>query len=124
MSLYLPAIKKNFKRLKPKNIMRCHHLSKEKAKEFLEKLNQLQEEYGFYLSSDYEEDIDIDYDGNAHISGGSSHLIILDKEGFEVSLDNMVNRFSNCHHCNRTISWFEDFCHKTCQEAFYEKRKK
>lgn len=52
---------------------------------FMKELDELQEKYKIYISADYNEDCDYDYEGNMHPSGfGESYLVFLDENGYEI----------------------------------------
>lgn len=99
-------------------------MDKKKARAFLEELQALQEKYDLYLSAGYEEELDYDYGGESYISGGQSYLLLSDKEGFEVSLDDLENGLFYCAYCGRRVEGDADFCNVGCETKEKERRAK
>jgi hypothetical protein len=64
-------------------------MDKEKLKQFIKELNQLEEKHGIYVIAGYEETIDYNWDEEPYVSGVAAHLIYTDKEGNELTLDHL-----------------------------------
>lgn len=62
-------------------------MNKEKLKLFLKELAELQEKHGIYVSATYEEHVDYNWDEEPYTCGVSAHLIYIDIEGNEMSMD-------------------------------------
>ncbi|MDE1407084.1 hypothetical protein NSQ93_22145 [Bacillus sp. FSL W8-0445] len=56
-------------------------MNKEKLKEFLKELNQLEKKYDIYISADYREEIDYDWDEEPYVGGIDAYLVFSDEEG-------------------------------------------
>lgn len=97
-------------------------MDKKKARKFLAELNKLQEKYGFQIASNYEEEIEYDYDENPYVGSVSSYLVLVDEEGFEISINDLENGYSTCYYCNRHIDGDLNFCNKGCEEKFNIRR--
>lgn len=54
---------------------------------FLKELGDLEEKYGVYISADYEEEIDYDYDENPYTSHVSAYVVYQDKNGNKLESD-------------------------------------
>jgi hypothetical protein len=97
-------------------------MDKKKAKEFIEELNKLQEKFGLHISSTYVEEIDYNYEEEPYVSGVSSHLVLVDGEGFEVSLDDLLSGFSTCYYCGRNIEIDSNFCNMNCEKKYKDSK--
>lgn len=64
-------------------------MNKEKLKEFLKELNQLEKKYGIYISADYREEIDYDWDEEPYVGGIDAYLVFSDKEGNYMTIDDL-----------------------------------
>lgn len=64
-------------------------MNKEKLKQFLKELSQLEKKYGIFVAASYEENIDYNWDEEPYVSGVSAYLIFSDKDGNEMSMDNL-----------------------------------
>jgi hypothetical protein len=60
-------------------------MNKEKLECFINELSQLQDKYGIYVSADYEEHIDYNWDEEPYVSGVTAYLIYRDKDGNEIT---------------------------------------
>ena len=99
-------------------------MDKKKAREFVEELNKLQERFGFTVETNYEEDIDYDYEGNSYSMGGNSYLTIVDELGFEISVDDLMNGFSTCYYCGRNVESDNNFCNVACEYKYNIRKEK
>lgn len=59
----------------------------DKLREFLLELKQLQEKYGIKINSNYEEEIDYDYEENPYVSSVKSYLVFTDENGNETTYE-------------------------------------
>lgn len=91
-------------------------MDKKKAKEFIEELNKLQEKFGIHIVSDYTEEIDYNYEEEPYVSGVSSCLILVDTEGFELSLNDLMSGYSTCYYCGRHTDAESSFCNIGCEQ--------
>lgn len=64
-------------------------MNKEKFKQFLKDLKQLEEKHGIYISASYEEEIDYNWDEEPYVSGVQAVLMYYDNNGNEMTLDNL-----------------------------------
>jgi hypothetical protein len=62
-------------------------MNEEKFKQFLYEMKGLQDKYGIYVSSTYEEQIDYTWKEESYISGVQSFLLFSDKDGNELVYD-------------------------------------
>lgn len=58
-------------------------MNKQKFRNFIDEFHKLQDKFGIYVSSGYEEEIDYNWDEEPYTSGISSYLIYTDSEGNE-----------------------------------------
>lgn len=93
-------------------------MDKKRAREFVEELNKLQEKFSIHITSSFQEEIDYDYEGESYVSGINSELVLVDKEGFEISLDDLLSGYSTCYYCNRTIETDSNFCNTGCEKKY------
>ena len=98
-------------------------MDKEKARAFLEELWKLEEKYGISVSATYEEDFDYDYEDNLYASGGQVMLTLVDKEGHEISIDEVECGVSTCLYCGRNINNDAEFCHLDCETKYKANQK-
>lgn len=89
-----------------------------KAKKFIEELNKLQKRYSISIASGYEEEIDYDYDEIPYASGGSSYLVLVDEDGYEISLDDLENEYFTCYYCGRKVEEERSFCNIICKTSY------
>lgn len=59
----------------------------DKLNEFLIELKQLQEKYGIQINSSYEEELDLDYEGNPYVSDVKSYLVFSNENGKEITYE-------------------------------------
>ena len=90
-------------------------MDKKKAREFVEELTKLEEKFGFRLGASYEDDIDYDFEGNMYAIGGSTWLNLTDKNGFEITIDDLMSGYSTCYYCSRNIDSDDNFCNVACE---------
>ena len=64
-------------------------MDKEKLQQFLMDLNKLENKYEIYISSTYDEELNYDYEENPYVSGVSSQLVFSDKDGNEMTLNDL-----------------------------------
>lgn len=93
-------------------------MDKQKAKAFLGKLRKLEEEYGFSVGADYVEELDYDRDESPFVGSVSAHLVLVDKEGFDISVDDLMNERYTCRYCQRSIDNEDDFCNASCEKKY------
>lgn len=93
-------------------------MDKKKAREFLKELEKLQEKYGLQISSNYEQEIDYDYEESPYVSGVNSYITIVDKDGFEISIEDLERGYSTCFYCGRNIEGDHSFCNSGCEEKY------
>lgn len=99
-------------------------MDKKKAREFLAELSRLEEKYGMHLTTDYEEEIDYDYEESPYVSGIHSYLVVVDKEGFGLSVDDLLNEYFTCYYCDRNIDEERDFCNAHCEQKYNDREKR
>ena len=99
-------------------------MDKKKARKFLAELSQLEEKYGIHLTTDYEEEIGYDYEGSACVDGIRSYLVVVDKEGFGLSVDDLLNEYFTCYYCSRKIEGEDNFCNAACEQKYNDREKR
>ena len=99
-------------------------MDKKKARKFLEEVRKLEEKYGVRIASGYEEEIDYDYEENPYVIGINSFLVLVDEEGYGLSIDLLEDGCSICRYCNRHIDGDDDFCNKGCEAKFKARKSK
>lgn len=87
-----------------------------KAREFVKELAVLQEKYGIRLEAGYEEEIDYDYDEVSYVSGVTSYLVLVDKDGFDIPLHDLESETLVCRYCGRIVDTDRLYCHEGCKE--------
>ncbi len=55
----------------------------EKKTSFIKELKQLEEKYGVYLSSDYTQDVDYDYDDETVLGYPDTFVVVVDKKTYK-----------------------------------------
>lgn len=64
-------------------------MDKENLKQFLRELNMLEKKHGIHIIAEYEETVDYDWDEEPYVSGTSAYLVFIDKEGNQMTMDNL-----------------------------------
>lgn len=67
-------------------------MNEETLREFAKEIKAIQNKYGIFISSSYEEEIDYDWEENPYISGCQSFVTFVDAEGYEVEFDENLFR--------------------------------
>lgn len=61
-------------------------MNDEQLRQFVKELKALQNKYGIFITSSYEEEIDYDWDEQPYISGVQSFVEFIDSEGQKIQI--------------------------------------
>lgn len=93
-------------------------MDKEKAKQFIKELKQLQKKHGIQITSTYEEEIDYDYEESPYISGVQSYMLLIDNDGNEVIFEDIIYEYFSCQFCGKETDSDAEFCSTTCKKEY------